>query len=204
MDEQDLGLIRLVTRHFNDLQGLGTVLAASAQILFGVVWLSTHDVVIAVVAVVTLIAAGIPFGRRVQQYYADRFGRIDAGPLPRWIGLTSGLAVLFVMSDTLRGVGPALLMVAFAGIFARHLIDGWPYRNYYIVAVAAALIAAGVALRTTSSFDAIVQGVVIVSVAEIPCGFADHALLVRAMAAMKTRRADALDGLPDTEHADAI
>ena len=128
MDEQDLRLIRLVTRQFTDLQGLGLVLAASAQIAFGVVWLSTHDIAVAVAAVVAGVAASVPLGRRVQRYYADRFGRVDSGRGRRWIG---------------------------------------------------------------------VAGFVIVSVAEIPCGFADHALLQRAM----TMRAEAL---PDTEHADAI
>jgi len=186
MDEQDLRLIRLVTRHFIDLRGWSNVIVACSAVVIGLGWLLTQSFGDTLAVLVVAYVCALPAMHRTHTYYAERYGRVIAeksrsGRVELAFVVLS--TIFLAPSDhpanawplwTISAVYPAWLVV-----------DGWPFRTHHLVTVAAMLSAAFISLHAQSYFNGIAQGLVVVGVTEIVCGLADHALLERAMAVLK-------------------
>jgi len=192
MDEQDLRLIRLVTRHFSDLRGLSNVVIACTAIVIGVGWLLTQSFGDTLAVLVVAYVCALPAMQRTHTYYAERYGRvvIETRSRPLELAFVMLSTIFLAPSDHPSNAWP--LWIISAGYPAWLVVDGWPFRTHHLVTVAAMLTAAFISLRAQSYFNGIAQGLVLVGITEIVCGFADHALLERAMTVFRDRASGAL------------
>ena len=202
MDDQDLRLIRLVTRHFIDLRGLSNVVVACTAIVIGLGWLLTQSFGDTLAVLVVAYVCALPAMQRTHAYYAERYGRviIEKARSGRVELAFVVLSTIFLApSDHPSNAWP--LWIISAVYPAWLLVDGWPFRTHHLVTVAAMLTAAFISLQARSYFNGIAQGLVLVGVTEIVCGFADHALLERAMAVLKDPASGALGARGNQERA---
>lgn len=192
MTEADIRRIRLVTRHFYDLQGLTLVVLGSVEIVWGLVWLETHNLTVIVLLVAGSVLAFIWPKKYLDRYYAGRFGRVQGGggfPLP-WVIVLS-LATPLLLQDRWQPAGTSVFILVLGSHPAWLLFDGWPDRRHYLVAVGATVLAGVMAFHAGSPSDAIARAFVLFGISEIPCGLADHALLVRTMRGLRAWSSDA-------------
>jgi len=201
MDEQDLRLIRLVSRHFADLQGFSNVVLASGAIVIGVAWLVTQSFGETLAILAATYACTLMALQRTHTYYADRYGRVVVEKGSGRVGLVfTVLATVFLAPSSHPSSAWPMWMIS-AAFPAWLVIDGWPYRAHHLVSVAAMLTAGFISLQAQSYFNGIAQGLVLVGVSEIACGFADHALLERAMTVFRDRASGALGAPRNQERA---
>ena len=191
MTEADIRRIRLVARHFYDLQGLAMVLLAIFQIVWGLVWLDTHsEGIMAALMLGSVVAVAWPM-KRLDRYYVERFGRVQGGrySLPQIIVMS--LVSPMFLQDRWQPAGTALFILVLGSYSAWLVFDGWPDRCHHLVAVGATVLAAVMAFHAGSSYDALARAFVLFGISEVPCGFADHALLVRTMRGLRAWSSDA-------------
>jgi hypothetical protein len=201
MDEQDLRLIRLVTRHFLDLRGLSNVVIACLAVVTGLGWLLTQSFGDTLAVLVVAYVCALSALQRTHTYYAERYGRVVIETPSRRVEMAFVMlsTIFLAPSDHPSSAWP--LWIISAGYPAWLVIDGWPFRAHHLASVAAMVTAAFISLRADSYFNGIAQGLVLVGVTEVVCGFADHALLERAMTVFRDRASGALAAPRNQERA---
>ena len=181
MDAPDPRLVRLASRHFNDMQGLRGVLFGLVTIPICGIYLSTRDTVSTAVAIVSGVAAVVAGMTVLDRYYARAFGRVSS-ELPRgWMYVAGAFGVVAVFDQQLPGA-PSLAWLVWACPYAWIVWDCWPERKYHLLTLAAVLFISISHVQvpravTTESWFA--QGFLLLSFVEIATGSADHRLLVR-------------------------
>jgi hypothetical protein len=191
MSAADPRLIRLITRRFRELQGLGTVLNAGWLLLFYAgLHCSTNRRVLVWFGAFAVYAIGSQtwLRWRIERYYTTRFGRVgDRTSTYRGPGVDAGAWVLLpVLLDSefrLWALGAAITIVLIGSPLWIVLRD-WPYRRHWLLP---ACVGGVVCLRLTTvepldryawALLAAAAGFVCVTAA----GLLDHALLVKTLA----------------------
>ncbi len=213
MNEKQQARIRLVTRRYHELQGLGRccwglgLVAGSlvaAHVLksdWGLLW-------------VLLVFAGVAVPGTVvsERLYKQRFGRVAALDQdgPRRMGLLMGAAFgcAFIVERHFAGPGyPHPFFMVLAAISAWPLVRDWPLRKYLVVEVAATVLISAlyvtvkpVALPDNDTFlreSFIWQGFGLLGLALMVTGMLDHRLLVSTLPGLH-------EPLGQGEHADTL
>jgi hypothetical protein len=188
MVELDVRLVRLATRHFNDLQGYRTALVGSVLVAVSSVSMATHSGTASVFSSLCAFLLVIYPMRQVDRYYADRFGRVEQGD-KAYLGLVLLCVMGGLLLDSRQPFGPLAFWLLWSAYPMWLLFDGWPYRNHQVVEVAAALCAGAIGWTGSGAGDGVwslAPGLLLVGFASIVTGLADHVLLLKA-----TRAADA-------------
>jgi len=181
MTDIDPRLVRLLARHFNDLRGWHTVAAGAGMTAMGAGWLATRTPIgMALSAGFALIAILWPI-ERLTWYYAERFGRVMHDDKRMLYTVLVPILASIVLERVDHASGISVFWFAWSLYPAWLVLDGWPYRTYQLVAAAAGVLAGIAGFHASSFWEGFAQGWLVVGPAEIVCGFADHALLVRAM-----------------------
>jgi hypothetical protein len=181
MVEQDLRLVRLVTRHFVDMQGLYRVLAGLALAISGIVYVVTRSDRLGAATMFGAVALTFLPLRAAQHYYRARFGRVQQGDK------TYRVMIVLVVATLVAPQGIQWYWTIVAAHAAWLVLDGRPYRWHMLFEVAAAVFAAITAPSAPVTAQALMPGFAVFGIAAVISGFADHALLVRAMGAMTER-----------------
>jgi hypothetical protein len=182
MDEADPRLVRLVTRHFNDLRGYATALSGVVMAAPAATYVVTRSELAAAFAFVAAIAAVWVPMQRVDRYYHVKFGRVFHRGRPYLLAIAFGVsgALFSAVPFGLRGFWVVLSLYP-----ASLLIDGWPYRNHMILQTGVAVAAALFAGAQPATAATLAPWFLLFGLVAVVSGLADHALLVRAMHAMR-------------------
>jgi hypothetical protein len=191
MVDTDPRLIRLVTRHFKDLQGYCKALAGVAMAVPGLVYVATRSDRLGAAATFCAVAVTFLPMRAAYHYYRERFGRVEQGDK------AYRLMIVFVCAAVLTPLphGVQMFWLVMAAHAAWLTLDGWPFRSHMLFEVAAALFAALTASAAPVTIQALMPGFALLGTASVITGLRDHALLVRAMRATRE---------PEQIHADAV
>lgn len=188
-DGERLARIRLVSRHYNELQGLRGALFGSAftltmgGYLFATGW-RNHEfgAAVAMGAAFVFIIPGMLW---LDRYYEATFGRVrpDAGGRRRQTFIIAAIIVAVVVLGKFQSMGIFLLL---SGQSLWISIRDWPLRRHHLIQAAAAATAAAVQMTEAARQapdSAMVAGFLVIGVAMMLTGFADHRLLTSSMAA---------------------
>jgi hypothetical protein len=193
MENPQLARIRLVTRRYAELQGLGRCLLGAGSVAgAGVSGVVPGDYDIFVIGLVWLsvVVSGRPI---VLKYYADRFGRVaqpSESQQPKfWL-----LFLLFgVPTMIAQAVGPGYpnaMFLSIAIFLAWQLVRDWPVRKHLIIDVGAASLASalfvGETMPGTGEYWA--MAFTITGAAAMITGALDHRLLVRTLPGVHDRQ----------------
>jgi hypothetical protein len=199
MSEQDPRLIRIVARHFNDLQGLGTAVIGTLYAAGAGVWLATGSDAVTFLTVLVLVLPGACAVYALERFYAERFGRVIVPPSRIKFGRS--LFVLFMLASfVLTKTQQVAFLSAVLGVSSVWLlIDCWPYRKHELfVIVAAGAAVQRVGWGPTASADDIAAATLLVGCAMTIAGLADHVLLVKGMRTQHPARTQ--HPHPSTQH----
>lgn len=178
MAETDPRLVRLLTRHFNDLHGYATALSGVVMAAPAATYLVTRNELAAAVAFAAAIAgAWVPM-QRLDRYYSRRFGRV-VQVRKRYLVLIAFAAAASLFSSVPFGLRAFWVVLSLYP--AAQFIDGWPYRNHMILGALVALVAALAAGAQPVTTSALAPWFLLFGLAAIVSGLGDHALLVRVM-----------------------
>lgn len=182
MSQQDLRRIRLVSRHFHDMQGLRWVLIGVALAMLVSAWQGTRSQIATfLVGAMLLVALDVGI-KPVVRYYSARVGRVvKAERFPLWL-LGIGPAMLAIDEVQYHFVNgmPSFWWLLVSGLPLWLVVDGWPYRTHHLLTVIALWILAfgHVGVTASDRLAWMAPGVWAVSVALIATGLADHFLLL--------------------------
>jgi hypothetical protein len=136
MADTDPRLVRLVTRHFADLQGLRLAASAPVYLVASWAWLATgRELAVFVWGGAALLVAGV-MQHVLGRFYA-RFGRVQSSGrgrrgnfIPYWFG---GMMVLLlrVQEHTMPGA-PSLFWLLVSVYPLWLAADGWPLRWWHV------------------------------------------------------------------------
>jgi len=197
MENERLARIRLVTRRYDDMQGLvrgsmgvGFIVGA------GVFVLVPGDLAI-YVSVLVFLSLALPGARLAEKYYADRFGRVaqpaeSRRPRPTVIGLIFGLILgLTTIAAKIAGPGyPINIFLMCASFLGWQLVRDWPLRKYLIIDVCAASMASALFVGQTppGTDEYFVMCFAITGAAAMITGWLDHRFLVRTLPGVQDRQ----------------
>jgi hypothetical protein len=181
MTSGDAIRVRLLARHFNDMQGLRHVLVGLCLTVPASAYIATQDPTETVILLLVAFLAMSAGSMRLDRYYAQEFGRVPSGNRAGYIAGTV-YAVSSLFDQHLTG----LPSVFWAFLVARELWivwDCWPFRRYHLATAAASIYVSFTHTRipAISTYLWFAQGVLVVCWAAIPTGIADHLLLARLM-----------------------
>lgn len=204
MADIDLARVRLVSRHFHDLQGLRIALLGAALGILAQVWLLTRSETWTVFAGLCVFLAIIYPTVMLNRYYATRVGRVvPEGREQFWRGCIGSVAIVLFRVESHAAPAypsfPWLLLGAYPLWLA---IDGWPYRWYQLLTfLAAVFVAFGHVGLTRSSPELawMAPRMWAVSLALIATGLFDHFLLLRIIESKHDAVSEAA-----AEHADTV
>jgi hypothetical protein len=182
MDEIDPRLVRLLTRHLNDLRGYATALSGVVMAAPAAAYLATRNEVVAAVAFAAAIAAVWVPMKRVNHYYRSHLGRVVLGDRRYYIAIGFGIVGAISSSVPFGMRGFWVVMSLYPGWL---LIDGWPYRKHMILETTVALVAAMAAGGRPVTASALAPWFLLFGLAAIVSGLADHALLLRVTRATR-------------------
>lgn len=181
MSKQDLRRIRLVSRHFHDMQGLKPALGGVALALGLSAWQATGSVSVTILAGVTLLVVADTGAKALDRYYSARIGRVvQSQRFQSWWALGFGPAMLMIDEVQYHfGTGmPSFLWLLCSGLPLWIVVDGWPYRTQHLLTVIAFWVLA-FSVTPSGGLAQMVPGAWAVSTALIATGLADHFLLLR-------------------------
>jgi hypothetical protein len=213
MNEKQQVRIRLVTRRYHELQGLGgccwglgmvagsLVAPHALQSDWGLLW-------------VMLVFAGIAVPGKLlsDRLYKQRFGRVatfdEDGPLTNGLLMGVAFGCAFIVEKDFAGPGyPHPFFLLIGAIAARPLVRDWPLRKYLVVEVAAAVLISVLyvtvppaALPDNDTFlreSFLWQGFGLLGLALMVTGMLDHRLLVSTLPGLH-------EPLGQGEHADTL
>jgi hypothetical protein len=179
--QTDPGVVRLLARHFNDMQGLRSVLVGVVALLVTTGYLVTRNDIVGVFLLLPAFLALALGMRALDRFYARQFGRVPVGPR-RSILIGGALGILSGIDTYLHGF-PSVCWSLWALWPAWFVYDCWPLRRYHLLSVAAALYLAITHVRVPaiSATTWMAQGMLILAWTLIATGLADHLLLARLM-----------------------
>jgi hypothetical protein len=178
MTGDDAIRVRLLARHFNDLQGIRFVLVGLVGVCACSGYLSTGNAFVAL----ALLGAAFPvimFGMiGLDRFYARRFGRVRGGANSALV-IVAALTSLSVVDSHLMGL-PSACWALWSLWPAWIVWDCWPLRRYHLFTVAGALYVSFTHVRVPSISEDVwlAQGMLILSWTFVATGLADHLLLV--------------------------
>jgi hypothetical protein len=197
MAEMDPGLVRLISRHFNDLGGFRTTVIGMLLMGGSGTWLATRNGGVTMLATMGLFVLTVCALHRLERYYQAQFGRVVQGDK------TYGLFVVLPAVGGIFVSGPesAWLYWAFLSTYSLWLLyDGWPYRSHELLVVGACVCAAVLTSRNGGAMD-LAPGFFLVGFAYVICGWADHKLLVRALNRTANGLSNTADSTASADHA---
>ena len=183
MDEQsDPRVIRLLARHFNDVQGLRHVLVGVCLAVVGSAYLLMPDDSVGIGVLVLAAFAGTAAGiKGLDRYYAREFGRVPASGRRGYLfGAAIGLSS--VIDQHAPGLPSAIF--ALTAVWRLWIVwDCWPFRKYQVVTALAAIYVSvtHIGVPATPPFVWLAQGLLVMSWTLVATGIADHLLLTRLM-----------------------
>jgi hypothetical protein len=186
-DAPRIRLVRLVTRKFNELQGLRVVAAGVQMALF--TYVLNHfnsgplDGLLQLFGLVLVVTWSSWTAHWVPEYYFRRLGRVVPTRDPeRWI--RAAWLVLWILPITFGGPFRVVWLI-WALCPAWLIMDGWPYRAHHVVTLAAAGYLAWLRIVGPNGFPEtawlVVGGIYLLSLVMVLTGFADHAVLRRCL-----------------------
>jgi len=195
-EPMDPRLIRVVARHFDDLQGLRT----TAWMLWMVAVFWMQQVLLPRggwlrLSWFVLVGAYTPLvGDPLRRYYARRVGRVAGRGFPP-LELRWGVWLLAAGPILAGGRPYAALSLAWLAYPIYLVASGWPYRKQHLLTVAVAAGVAAIRLVSGAAWpvpDAdIADPLMVVVLTLAVTGLFDHALLVRIL--RPSRDAEAAD-----------
>lgn len=182
-------LIRVITAHFEELQGLRTVATGVTLAFLGFVGsLPAADAIDGLVQEIASLGPMcfiVWLGYAVPKYYACRTGRVVRTPAARLSFLLFALWVGFAATAGLspsRGLISAIWMM-WALYPLRLVWSAWPYRMHHVLTFAAGLYILW--LRMTGTMPPTVSDwsrqMYVLAIALVATGLADHVVLMRAL-----------------------
>ncbi len=207
MNQTRLERIRLLSRHFHELQGWRVATGGAFLALGMVVYvlITRHPTSEgALVALGLSFVPMFPAQWRLNRYYAENFGRqVMRRPEPVRSVLLP-LILLMTVASFLNATfpeippgAPTAAVVAFLSLWVT--VRDWPWRGYYAIATIA--VATAFTARATGAIDAdaaVAVSFLLTGVAMVAIGLLDHRLLVRLTEEARQLQAEAVS----TEHAD--
>lgn len=201
-ETERLERIRLVTRRYDELQGLtrcsfglGCIVAAAVSVATPA---GSLNFVVAALAGLSVL---VPSARIARQYYSERFGRVahetDESKWRGWvIGGAAGMSA--IVEQNIGPRYPQPFFVAIALFLAWSLVRDWPWRKYLIVDVCAAVFASAlyVGVAPAEKEPYWWMCVALMGSAALITGMCDHRLLVRTLTATRSPQ--------EQPHADAV
>jgi hypothetical protein len=216
MDDQDLARIRLVTRRYHELQGLGRVALGAglvaAWLVADLVLGTRADAWAFLLPPAAAAAIAVPGKLASDRLYALRFGRVRQGGDEKAAGyallLGLGLFMALTIEEHVAGRGyPSLLFLVLAASRAHTFVRDWPLRRYVAVEVIALALASGlyVTVDPSVSREAVAdvryaflwKGLGLNGVAVIVVGMLDHRLLMNTLGGRQVSGTEC-------EHADTV
>jgi hypothetical protein len=186
-EANDPRLVRLVTRKFNELQGLHAVAAGVQMALYTYVF--THfnggglDGLAQLFWMLPVITLGSWTAHWLPEYYSRRLGRVvPARNTERWICV----AWLLLWSLPIPFEGPfRVFWLVWAMCPVWLIVDGWPYRAHHVITLGAAVYLARLRILGPGGFPEtvwlVIGGFYLLSLVMVLTGFADHAVLRRCL-----------------------
>jgi hypothetical protein len=190
MDEHDrLRRIRLVSHRYYELQGLrGALVGTAFTLSMGWYLVATgwkEGVIHPGFALALAFAIMIPGMLWLDRYYATTFGRVKPDAAVQRLGtvvIPIGAGVATIVDNWVLNSSGAGLFLALGAFWLWVAIRDWPLRGYILVEVIAAFVAGAVQLTGAARQapdSALAAGFLLIGVAEVMTGFADHRLLTR-------------------------
>jgi hypothetical protein len=197
MTTQNPALIRLVTGRYRDLQGLATVADAAFLLLFaGVGYLARSGWIDRTPAMVLVIAVGGAYlwarftviRRRIDAYYASRYGRVQwslGRPFlfPMYLQGTVSTQMLLDMGIPLPA-RVAIVLLVLGGLPGWIVVRDWPYRAHWLLPVAAGIVVAAMFSGVTTheqAKDWLLPALLACGASLAFAGLLDHLLLMRTL-----------------------
>jgi hypothetical protein len=190
MTQEHLERIHLLSRRFQELQGLRVALAGAlmALVVGGYVVTaptpSNNGAMIALLVSFALIAPGV---WSLNRYYTTKFGRQVSGPrrnpwpiLLLWWALFAVAWTLNARFEAIPAGAPSAATVAVASIWIA--IRDWPWRAYYLlapVAVGSGFIASAPVTGVLEPGMTLGTLFLLLGASMVPIGLLDHLQLVR-------------------------
>ena len=182
-------LVRLITRHYDELHGLTVSAQGVFLMCISGVWLLTENPGATFLAVIGLLFPVALVCRWLDRFYAERFGRVTvlqpAWRSRHWLFISMLVAASWLASD----LQFLVLWIAVAAQAVWRVIAGWPYRCQEGFVLVAAVSAAVLGGRSQTAHD-LAAGNLLVGLAVAISGLADHRLLVRALPPATTRASE--------------
>lgn len=193
MEQQDrLRRIRLVSERYHELQGLrGALIGSAFTLSMGLYLVATgwNDGVIHVGFAIGLALAITILGMRwLDGYYEISFGREKPGAAAQRLGTfvipVSGLLGM-ILDDWLPGSSNGGIFMGLGAFWLWIALRDWPLRGYHLIGAIAGFTAAGAQLTVAARHapdSALAAGFLVIGVAAMWTGFADHRLLTSSFA----------------------
>ena len=187
--------IRLVSRHYHELQGVRLAFVGSIFVLVFGTYVSAQPpqgvfgVWIALAFAFVLIAPG---DRALRRYYASAFGRV-ASPQQSWIVLVVVYGAGFVLAGLLLDLEPpAASYGAIACYVTWVVIRDWPLRIYFVLILASAVLGGYLVKSAPSEAGdaAVASAFVLIGAASVLVGLLDHRLLASTMMHRRKRESE--------------
>jgi hypothetical protein len=188
----DPRLIRLVTARYRQMQGLATMADAYFPLVGGTALLllseEWHAAVLGLVLLALMVARFTWIRRRIDAYYAQRYGRVVQPTLPPGVAINLCMVISYakIMRDVFHAPVVIQITVMTIGLCAYPLwvaVRDFPYRAYWLL-VAGAGAASAVQLPFYQSRDLIYvwtrNTYLAIGSAVLAVGALDHRLLTRA------------------------
>jgi hypothetical protein len=190
-DSADPRLVRLVTRHFVDLQGLRIAAFAPFYLAASCAWLATSSELPVVVWGGSAMVFALALIHMLDGFYG-RLGRVRMAErtdfLWRWLGLIA-VVLLFAEAHTRSGAPSVVWLVC--SVYPLWLAaDGWPLRWWHLGTFASMVYVAfgRASYSDPPAFAWMAPRIWAFSFALIATGIADHYLLLRMMRVARLER----------------
>jgi hypothetical protein len=191
-EKEKLARIRLISRRFNQLQGLRLVvfglafgLPFGAHLALGTP--SEDSLYIAFGVAFVLMVLGMIWADR---FYSQAFGRVhQTRPDGTRLGFAFGIGFAVLMLLERYFIGEKTMVSVFVvnvAVFASSAVREWPWMRHHLFGAATGVLAIVLQLTTDNAAnlpDAIAAGFVLQGAVCIPLGFMDHQLLSASMRA---------------------
>ena len=189
MKALDPRLVHVVARGYRDMQGLVTIADAMFPLLLGAgAFYFRSDTAIlsyGVFLVVGFIVSLVWLRRRIQAYYAARFGRAAGFALPILVVIGQGLTAGPMLTDmhVPLVVRVPVVFLLLGGWPAWNVAHDWPYRWHWIIpAIVGAAVAFPLSSRPVDGGELAFAACFLATGAALAwAGLMDHLLLVRTL-----------------------